>query len=97
MNDDEASHGDEDAEPAYEAAAARGESRSSSGALTGCLVLVAGVVLLAFLYFGLFAAILGEEFFVGSGWFRENLPRPVLEFLQAIYWPLLWLMDQFDG
>lgn len=81
----------------YDDAAARAESRGSSGSIAGCLLLIIAIVLPAFLYFGLFAVLMGEETLIGSGWFRENLPASVLEFLRAIYLPLLWLMDQFDG
>ena len=75
------------------------EGRRSAGKnqATGCLLVAVLLILPAVLYFGFFAVIVLEEMFVGSGWFRENLPNPAGRFLHTIYSPLFWLMDQVDG
>ena len=80
---------------AYEAAAVRAESRDSSGALTGCLVLGVAMFVPALLYFGLFAVILVDEVVVETNWFLGNLPDPAIESLRVMYAPLIWLIDQF--
>lgn len=82
---------------AYEAAAARAESRGSSGSLAGSIVTGVAISAPAFLYFGLFAAILVDELVLETFWFMGNLPDPALDFLGVIYAPFIWLMEQFEG
>lgn len=82
---------------AYEAAAVQAESRGSSGALTGCLVLGVALFLPALLYFGLFALILVDELVFETNWFLGNLPDSAIDVLRVMYAPLIWLLDQFDG
>jgi hypothetical protein len=75
------------------------DARRSAGKnhATGCLFVAVLLILPTVLYFGFFAVVVLEEMFVGSGWFRENLPKPAGRFLQTMYTPLFWLMDQVDG
>ncbi|HEV7282201.1 MAG TPA: hypothetical protein VGN57_18505 [Pirellulaceae bacterium] len=71
--------------------------RAGRSYATGCLLVGIFIIFPAVLYFGFFAVVVLEEIFIGSGWFQQNLPEPVGRFLQMIYTPLFWLIDQFDG
>lgn len=82
---------------AYDAAAVRAEAPRPSGAFAGCLFVGVAILLVAFLYFGFFAAVVFEDLMFGSRSIVAGFPEPVLEFLDAIYSPLIWLIDQFDG
>ena len=82
---------------AYEAAAVRAESRHSSGSLAGCVVMGVALFAPAFLYFGLFAALLIDELVLETFLFLNNAPEPAIEVVRVAYAPLIWLMERFEG
>lgn len=94
MSDRGAEAGDRDERDAADVSPAHARD---AGSLAGCLIVAVILLLPALLYFGLFAALVLDEIVFRTNWLSDRIPEPVGRFLSAIYWPLLWALDQFDG